>query len=118
MYAYWIHPSQVLVSAGVLGAAGWMDSEKFDIIAKPEEGQTPEEQLRKMLQTLLADRFQLKFHRDMKPLPAYALVLGKNGPRMKARIPGDGGPGFRLVFQGARLPGRNASIAQLAFVLQ
>ena len=112
MYAYWIHPSQVV------GAAGWTDSEKFDIVAKPEGGQTPEEQLRKMLQTLLADRFQLKFHRDTKPLPAYTLVLGKNGPRMKARTPGDGGPGFRLVPQGARLPGRNASMAQLAFVLQ
>lgn len=36
----------------------------------------------------------------------------------KPGTPGDGGPGFRLVFQGARLPGRNASMAQLAFVLQ
>jgi len=112
MYAYWIHPSQVL------GAAGWTDSEKFDIVAKPEGGQTPEEQLRKMLQTLLADRFKLKFHRDKKLLPAYALVVGENGPNMKARTPGDGGPGFRLVPQGPRLPGRNASVAQLAFVLQ
>jgi uncharacterized protein (TIGR03435 family) len=71
-----------------------------------------------MLQVLLADRFKLKFHHEMKPLAAYALVLGKNGAKMKARTPGDGGPGFRLVFQGAHLPGRNASIGQLAFVLQ
>src|SRR5580692_11105804 len=58
VYAYWIHPSQVL------GASGWMDSDKFDIVAKPEGGQVPEEQLRKMLQTLLKDRFLLKFHRE------------------------------------------------------
>jgi uncharacterized protein (TIGR03435 family) len=113
VYAYWIHPSQVL------GASGWMDSDKFDIVAKPEGGQVPEEQLRKMLQTLLTDRFLLKFHREMKQLPAYALVPAKNGSiKMKARMPGDGGPGFRLVFQGARLPGRDASMSQLAFVLQ
>ena len=118
VYAYWIHPSQVLEAAGPMDSQKWMDSEKFDIVAKPEGDHVAEEQLRKMLQTLLADRFQLKFHHDRKQLPAYALVLGKDGSKMKARVPGDGGPGFRLVFQGARLPGRNASIAQLAFVLQ
>ena len=112
VYAYWIHPSQVL------RAAGWMEADKFDIVAKPEGGQVSEEPLRKMLQILLADRFQLKFHHDMKQLPAYALVLAKNGSKMKARMPDGGGPGFRLVFQGARLPGRNASMAQLTFVLQ
>jgi uncharacterized protein (TIGR03435 family) len=118
VFAYWIHPSQVV------GAAGWMDSDKFDIVAKPDESQVPHggfvpnDVLRQMLRVLLADRFKLKFHHEMKPLPVYALVLGKNGAKMKARTPGDGGPGFRLVFQGARLPGRNASIGQLAFVLQ
>jgi len=118
VFAYWIHPSQVA------GAAGWMDSDKFDIVAKPDENQAPlgarvpDDVLRQMLQVLLADRFKLNFHHEMKQLPAYALVLGKNGPKMKARKPGDGGPGFRLVFQGARLPGRNATIGQLAFVLQ
>jgi uncharacterized protein (TIGR03435 family) len=118
VYAYWVHPNQVL------GAAGWMDSDKFDIVAKPEAsqvpagGRVPEDQLRQMLQVLLADRFQLKFHHDMRQLPAYALVLGKNGSKMKARMPGDGGPEFRLVFQGARLPGRNASIGQLVYVLE
>src|SRR5262249_20715439 len=34
------------------------------------------------------------------------------------RIPGDGGPGFRLVYEGNSLPGRNVSIAQLLFLLQ
>ena len=81
-------------------------------------GEYPEDVLRQMLRVLLADRFKLSFHHDMKQLPAYALVVGKNGTKMKPRTPGDGGPGFRLVFQGARLPGRNASIGQLIFVLQ
>jgi len=36
-----------------------------------------------MLQKLLADRFQLKNHRETKDVPAYALVIGKNGPKLK-----------------------------------
>ena len=35
-----------------------------------------------MLQSLLADRFKLVAHKDTKPLPAYALVVGKK-PQLK-----------------------------------
>ncbi len=90
VYAYWIHPSQVI------GTSGWMDSDKFDVTAKPEKP-VPEEQLREMLQKMLADRFRLTWHRIEKQISAYELVVAKNGPKMKARTPGDGGPGFRLV---------------------
>jgi uncharacterized protein (TIGR03435 family) len=38
-----------------------------------------------MLQTLLADRFQLKLHHETRELPVYALVVGKNGPKLKPR---------------------------------
>ena len=112
VYAYWIHPNQVA------GSSGWMDSEKFDIVAKPEKAFLPQDQLRRMLQTMAADRFKLKFHHEQRELPVYVLTVAKGGPRMKARTPGDGGPGFRMVFQGNSLPGRNASIAQMIFVLQ
>lgn len=111
-YAYWIHANQIL------GASGWMDSDKFEVVAKPDKGFVPEELRRRMLQTLLADRFRLKFHHDAKQLQAFVLSVAQNGSRMKARTPGDGGAGFRLMFQGATLPGRNASVAQLAWVLQ
>jgi uncharacterized protein (TIGR03435 family) len=36
-----------------------------------------------MLQTLLADRFQLKIHNETRELPVYALVVGKNPPKLK-----------------------------------
>jgi uncharacterized protein (TIGR03435 family) len=69
VFGYWIHPSQVV------GAAGWMDADKFDIVAKPDEsqvppgGRVPDDVLRQMLQVLLADRFKLNFHDEVKQLP-------------------------------------------------
>lgn len=40
-----------------------------------------------MLQTLLAERFQLKFHRETKELPAYDLVVGNTPPKLKLSAP-------------------------------
>src|SRR4051812_2976455 len=40
--------------------------------------------MRQMLQTLLADRFQLQVRRESKEMPVYALVVGKNGPKLQA----------------------------------
>lgn len=60
----------------------WMDNERFDIVAKFPAGAT-EKQVPEMLQALLADRFGLKFHRSTKEHAVYALVAGKNGPKLK-----------------------------------
>jgi uncharacterized protein (TIGR03435 family) len=40
-------------------------------------------QLRLMLQTLLAERFRLVVHKEVKDMPVYALVIAKGGPRLK-----------------------------------
>jgi uncharacterized protein (TIGR03435 family) len=82
VYAYWIHPDQVQKTSG------WMDSGKFDIAAKPE-GFVPEDQLRRMLQAMLAERFKLMFHHDQKELPVYVLTVAKGGSKMKARMRGE-----------------------------
>lgn len=72
----------------------WLDSERFDIAAKIPQGATKEE-FKVMLQNLLAERFKLTLHRETKDLPMYALLVGKNGPKMKESVddpaPGDGG---------------------------
>jgi uncharacterized protein (TIGR03435 family) len=60
----------------------WFNSERFDIAAKVPDGAT-KEQLNLMLQNLLAERFQVKLHRETKELPIYALVVGKGGPKVK-----------------------------------
>ena len=60
----------------------WLDSERFDIVAKVPAGASKDD-VRVMLQNLLKERFQLASHRDRKEQSIYALVVGKNGPKMK-----------------------------------
>jgi uncharacterized protein (TIGR03435 family) len=64
----------------------WIVSERFDIAAKLPEGAS-RDQVPRMLQELLEDRFQLKTHRDSKELPVYGLVVAKSGLKME-RTPG------------------------------
>jgi uncharacterized protein (TIGR03435 family) len=58
----------------------WINQEIFDIDAKAESP-TSEAELKMMLQTLLAERFKLKLHRETREMPVYALVTGKNGAK-------------------------------------
>jgi uncharacterized protein (TIGR03435 family) len=60
----------------------WIDSERYDVMAKIPQG-TTKEQFQLMLQNLLAERFKLVVHKETKELPTYALVVGKGGPKMK-----------------------------------
>lgn len=65
----------------------WMTSEHYDIVAKRPEGVEGEKALRGMVASLLEDRFKLVVHRETKDLPAYALVVGKSGLKMKELPP-------------------------------
>jgi uncharacterized protein (TIGR03435 family) len=60
----------------------WLTGERFEIDAKLPEGAT-REQVPDMLQSLLTDRFGLKFHRGSKDFPVYALVVASGGLKMK-----------------------------------
>ena len=60
----------------------WLDSARFDIVAKLPDGAS-KDQIPEMLQTLLAERFKLSLHRDTKEHAIYALVVGKGGPKLK-----------------------------------
>jgi len=72
----------------------WLNAERFDITAKIAPG-TTEPQFREMLQSLLAERFDVKLHHETKDLPVMSLVVGKNGPKMTESKPDEtpaGGP--------------------------
>lgn len=65
----------------------WLESARFDIVAKLPDGST-QDQVPEMLQNLLAERFKLALHRDSKEHAIYALVAAKGGPKLKpAEIP-------------------------------
>ena len=72
----------------VLGGPVWADSDQFDIAAKAESAEATRDEIRSMLQTLLAERFKLVVHRETKEVAAYSLVLAKSGPKLKAAAPG------------------------------
>ena len=78
---------------------GWLESERFDIMAKIPKGAT-KEQFQLMLQDLLAERFKLKLHRDSKDLPIYALVVGKNGVKMRVSPVDEPAPGQDMAGRG------------------
>ncbi len=78
--AYQLKPHQLI------GAPSWITSEHFDIEAKAESS-IPFNQMRPMLQAMLADRFKLAVHHETRQVPQYSLGLvkeGKLGPRLVA----------------------------------
>ena len=70
----------------IVGGPDWQAQDRFDITAKAPEG-TPQAQMLAMVQTLLADRFKLRTHRETRDLPIYALVVARSdrrlGPKMQ-----------------------------------
>jgi len=113
-YAYVLHDSQIL------GGPSWVDKDKFDVVAKAAGEKPSREQLRLMTQTLLVDRFKLKFHRTTKELSVYVLVVAKNGPKLKERHPGDGPPGVAASFRlgPPSYPARNVSMELFCAALE
>ncbi|MES1227901.1 MAG: TIGR03435 family protein [Armatimonadota bacterium] len=80
-----IHTAYKLKSYQVTGP-DWMNSARFDILAKMPEGATKDD-VPEMLKALLADRFKLTVHKESKEHPMYALVVGKGGPKLKESPP-------------------------------
>ena len=81
----------------IVGGTPWWNQNKFDITAKAEDGSANLDQMRTMLQGLLADRFKLKAHVETREVPIYELVLARSdrkfGPKMKAST--DSCPDFK-----------------------
>jgi uncharacterized protein (TIGR03435 family) len=72
----------------VTGGPAWLSAEHYDIVAKAATT-TPEKDLRRMLGTLLKERFKLEVHHETKVMPVYALVVGKKGAKLKESAAGE-----------------------------
>ncbi len=106
---------QIGNNAQLAGGPAWMNTTYFDVTAKPEPAKIEEldtlppaqrmQQIRLMLQSLLADRFALKTTMRTEQLPAYGLVVAKGGSKMQE------------VEAGAALPAKAPAILPLATAL-
>jgi uncharacterized protein (TIGR03435 family) len=67
----------------ISGGPPWVDSERFDIIAKAGH-EVESDQMMQMVQTLLEDRFRLVARRETRTMPVYALVAAKNGLKLQS----------------------------------
>ena len=87
------------------GVPAWGRADRFDVEAKIDSAVTDEMQKlspddrraaqQHMQQALLADRFKLAFHSEMKEVPVYFLVVAKNGPKFHEANPESQAPGGR-----------------------
>jgi uncharacterized protein (TIGR03435 family) len=69
----------------LVGGPDWLDSERFDIIAKAPEGSRPDQTML-MLRGLLAERFKLKLHGETRETQIYALLLARNDGRLGPKL--------------------------------
>jgi uncharacterized protein (TIGR03435 family) len=118
------------------GIPGWAMTERYDVIAKVAPSDVPayqkltSMQRGQMMQKVLADRFKLQTHRETKDRPVYALVIAKDGIKMKEAKPGDNYPngvkdngngfahGATIFATGpGQLTAQGASMADLALTL-
>jgi len=70
------------IRAELISGPAWIDEQRYEIIANVPPG-SDDPQVRRMLQSLLAERFQMQMHREKKTMPVYALVVAKGGSKLQ-----------------------------------
>jgi uncharacterized protein (TIGR03435 family) len=119
----------------ISGGPDWIDSVHYDINAKVSgsDSAAPPKltgaQRRQMLQSLLADRFQLVVHTETKEAPIFELSVTKTGPKFHEATPGDtfasgvkgldglSHPGFPMMTGPGQLTGQGVTISSVIDVL-
>jgi uncharacterized protein (TIGR03435 family) len=107
----------------VVGIPKTLDATRYDVVGQSDQiGSSTatfgRNDVRLIVQALLAERFKLVSHRETRDVPVYGLHVAQGGHKLKARSEGDGGAPLSMLFQGANLPGRNVPMSLLADGLQ
>jgi uncharacterized protein (TIGR03435 family) len=120
-------PFQSAESLRIKGVPDWILTERYDIEAMAEKGLAPtgttakarNEELRLMLQSVLADRLKLRMRRETVEMPTYALIVGPHGPKLEKAKSGEqdctesapfGGTGCHQFLGGAGRGIRGAAV--------
>lgn len=77
MIAYEVDPRQIL------DGPAWVATDEYDIDAVAVEGVQANQDEQAMLKEIMADRFQLKVHREQRVMAVYVLEVAKGGPKLK-----------------------------------
>lgn len=94
-------------------APDWASSAFFDVAATAADPIT-NDQLKPMLQSLLASRFGMKVHHETREFSLQVIIVGKKGHQLQAAS-GDGP--MERVRDGRRIAYRNATVTDLAWLL-
>jgi uncharacterized protein (TIGR03435 family) len=114
------------IIAAAYGVAGfqisgpqWLRQERFDIVAKTDAPNVGEDEMRPLLQGLLAERFQLRLHRETRQLPAFVLTVAKNGPKLEAAADDGADLSFKKANKtsGTNIVADHLTMAQFAEIL-
>jgi uncharacterized protein (TIGR03435 family) len=105
-----------LTSDSLIASPDWIKSKEFryTIVAKAAP-ETPRNEMLRMLQSLLTERFKLEFHREPREMSYYALVPSKNGPKIELSKTDIPGPDERNG--GGRIVRRQLSMLMLATLI-
>jgi bla regulator protein blaR1 len=85
----------------IVGGPAWIDSARYDIEASAA-GETSDQEVRRMMQRMLEERFQLRSHREAREVPVYTMNSAKGGLRLAP--PKDGGCVVESASQGGARP--------------
>lgn len=96
----------------LVGGPAWIREQRFDIVGK-SAGPATDAELWAMVQPLLEERFKFKYHREPREVSGLALVIGKDGPKLKRS---EGGSN-NISAAGGVLAGRNVTMSRLAGLL-
>jgi uncharacterized protein (TIGR03435 family) len=112
-YAYGVHASQIV------DGPAWLGTEKFDLLADPDtESRPSSDEMKRMVQELVADRFHLSFHRAKRELPVYAIVVGKTDPKLTKSTRDPNGIPAAAFSPLGKLSVGNATMTDLATFMQ
>ena len=110
----------------ISGGPAWLDSDRYDILAKTPGAARPtwDEQMA-MLRQLLTERFRLTIHREPKEFSVYALTVAKSGSKLRESTVNpeatpEGPPPLVIVISRdyVSIPGRYATVGEMAGVMQ
>lgn len=105
-----------VAEAQIEGGPGWVGTDTWDIAAKADTSlEMTREQLRPCLLNLLAERFNLRIHRETKQGAILSLAMAKGGAKLKEHS-GSGSPSIGASTGAGRaaITGVNTSVARLA----